>query len=180
MAGMSWGYFLDLDLTLPTADWTRIAATRSGDHAIPAEWWGFEDRALADMFGGSDFDDMTIGKAVALFARPESIGRVEANGDETTLRLCQLLDRGGDPSLAKPIAALVEAAKSTARGALRLVNDGSYSGEGGIVVRVEGGTLARERLDDDIWPIVEQLGAEIFGAEIFEDGGDGDGDGEDD
>ena len=165
---MSWGYFLDLHLTLPTADWTRIAETRVGDHPLAASWWGFEEAALGEMFTGADFDDMTIGDAVALFARVESIGTVNVMGSETELRLCQLVDRGGDPSIAKPIAVLVDAAQSTAQGTLRMVNDGSYSGEGGVEITASGGALSRKAIED-FMPFVMKLGAEIYGAEIDED-----------
>ncbi len=121
------------------------------------------------MFTAADFDDMTIGEAVALFAQSESIGKVSAAGDATTLRMCRLLDRGGDPSIAKPIAALVEAAKSTARGTLRLVNDGTYSGEDGVEITVAGGVLSRTALEDCL-ELVTELGTEIFGGEIDEGG----------
>lgn len=68
---MSWGFFLDLNLTLPTKEWTRLAATRTGEHAIAPTWWGFQEPELGTMFTAADFDDMTIGKVVELFKRDE-------------------------------------------------------------------------------------------------------------
>lgn len=165
---MSWGFFLDLDLTLPTSEWTRLAQMKTGDHRIEATWWGFADKQLGRMFTTADFDETTIGDAVAMFKAPESIGTVTTAGDETTLRLCQLLDRGGDPSIAKCIAALVEASKAKARGTLRLINDGTYSGEDGVAIVVSNGRLVRSLLEDS-FPMVEQLGAELYGGDIAED-----------
>lgn len=159
---MSWGFFLDLDLTLPTSEWARLAPTKTSDHRIAAGWWGFQDPSLGKMFTAADFDDTKLGEAVELFNRAESIGTVTEAGGETTLRLCQLLDRGGDPSIAKCIAALVDASKASARGRLRLVNDGTYSGEGGVEIIVADGRLARASVEDS-FVIVLQLGAEVYG-----------------
>jgi hypothetical protein len=165
---MSWGYFLDLNLTLPSSDWMRLAQTKTSDHAIDASWWGFREASLGHMFTAADFDDMTIGDAVALFRRDESICNVSAAGNETTVRLCQLLDKGGDPSIAKPIAALVEAARSTARGTLRLINDGTYSGEDGVEITADAGQLSRKAITD-CQTYSMKLGAEIFGGLLGDD-----------
>ncbi len=167
---MSWGFFLDLDLTLPTSEWTRLAPTRTGAHRIDSSWWGFQDPSLGKMFTAADFDDTTIGAAVELFNRAESVGTVSEEGGETKLRLCQLLDRGGDPSIAKSIAALVDASKGSARGRLRLINDGTYAGEDGVEIVIADGTLARARVEDS-FQIVLELGAEVYGEEFgAEDG----------
>ena len=180
---MSWGYFLDLNLTLPTDEWTRLAQTKTSDHAVTSAWWGFREAELGDMFSAADFDDMTLGDAVALFARAESVGNVINTGEETTIRLAQLIDRGGDPSIAKPIAALVDASKASARGVLRMINDGTYSGEDGIEIEAKDGDLARKPLNG--WQkYAMQVGAEIYGGALGDDFdfgeafGEEDGDGE--
>jgi hypothetical protein len=165
---MSWGYFLDLNLTVPTSEWERVAQTKTSDHAIGAGWWGFKDKVLGEMFSASEFDDMTIGEVIALFNRTESIGKVDVNGDTTTIRLCQLLDRGGEPSIAKSVAALVDAAKDSASGTLRLVNDGSYSGEDGVEIVASDGRLSRSHIEGSN-DIAMKLGSEIYGGEIDED-----------
>ncbi len=164
---MSWGYFLDLNLTIPTSDWERVAQTKTYEHGIAAGWWGFKDKQLGEMFSASEFDDMTIGEVVALFNRIESIGKVDVNGDTTTIRLCQLLDRGGEPSIAKSVAALVDAAKESANGTLRLVNDGSYSGEDGVEIVAADGRLSRSHIEGSN-DIAMKLGSEIYGGEIDE------------
>ena len=165
---MSWGYFLDLNLTVPTSDWERVAQTKTSDHAIGAGWWGFKDKVLGEMFSASEFDDMTIGEAIALFDRTDSIGKVNVEGETTTIRLCQLLDRGGEPSIAKSVAALVDAAKDSANGTLRLINDGSYSGEDGVEIVAADGKLSRSFVEGSN-DIAMKLGSEIYGGEIDED-----------
>ena len=166
---MSWGYFLDLNLTIPTSEWERVAQTKTSDHDIGAGWWGFKDKVLGEMFSASEFDDMTIGEVVALFDRTESIGKVDVDGDTTTIRLCQLLDRGGEPSIAKLVAALVDASKDSANATLRLINDGSYSGEDGVEIVAADGKLARSHITGSM-EIAMKLGSEIYSTEI--DGGD--------
>jgi hypothetical protein len=166
---MSWGYFLDLNLTIPTSEWERVAQTKTSDHAIGAGWWGFKDKVLGEMFSASEFDEMTIGEVIGLFNRVESIGKVDINGDMTTIRLCQLLDRGGEPSIAKSVAALVDAAKESATATLRLVNDGSYSGEDGVEIVAADGQLSRSLIEGSN-DIAMRLGSEIYGGEIDEDG----------
>jgi hypothetical protein len=165
---MSWGYFLDLNLTIPTPEWERVAQTKTSDHAIAASWWGFQDKVLGEMFSAPEFDDMTIGEAVALFDRTDSIGKVAVEGDKTTIRLCQLLDRGGEPSIAKSVAALVDATKGSATGTLRLVNDGSYSGEDGVEINATYGALSRTHITGSN-ELAMKLGSEIYGGEIDED-----------
>jgi hypothetical protein len=164
---MSWGYFLDLNLTIPTAEWERVAQTKTSDHAIGAGWWGFKDKVLGEMFSASEFDDMTIGEVVALFDRVESIGKVDVNGDTTTIRLCQLLDRGGEPSIAKSVAALVDASKDSANATLRLINDGSYSGEDGVEIVAADGQLSRSHVEGSN-ELAMKLGSEIYGSDIAE------------
>jgi hypothetical protein len=165
---MSWGYFLDLNLTVPTSEWKRLAQTNTGDHGVDASWWGFNDEGLGQMFTGDDFDSMSIGEVVELFNRDESIGRVETDGDTTTIRLAQLIDKSSDTSIAKVAAALVDAAKDTAAGTLRMINDGSYSGEDGVEIIAADGELSRKRLTDAL-KLAMKVGAEIYGAEIDED-----------
>lgn len=76
MPAMSWGYFLDLDLTLPTPAWKRLAHTKTGSHGITPGWWGFKKAELGTMFTAADFDDHSIGEAVELFSGAESIGMI--------------------------------------------------------------------------------------------------------
>ena len=167
---MSWGFFLDLNLTLPTTEWKRIAKTKTRDHGIEARLWGFKDEAyLGEMFSRNNFENTKIGDAVKSFDRDDSQGTVDSDGDVTRLRLVQLLDRGGEPDIAKAIAALVEASKATATGTLRLVNDGSYGGEDGVEIQVARGKLSRKRIKDAQRRSME-LGTELFGEQAVPDG----------
>ena len=84
----------------------------------------------------------------------EAVGRTTSEGDTTTIRALAHLDRGGDPCVAKAFAAFVRAAQASAQGHIRLVNDGTYSGEGGVSVLVGGGVLKRERIEDSNDPLI--------------------------
>ncbi len=159
---MSWGYFLDVDLTLPTTEWNRLKGESPASVPMPAGWWGFEDQGLEGYFHSAEGDSIEIGKALALFPEGESVRTVEPSGANTKVRVIALLDRGGDTCVAKPFAALLEGAKATATGYVALINDGSYSGEAGVRISAGGGALTRERIEDH-WPIVEALGAQIYG-----------------
>lgn len=165
---MSWGYFLDLNLTLPTSEWKRLGKTKTGDHHIAPEWWGLAEAGLAERFTAPDFDRTTLAQAIATFRREEAIGKVEVAGANTKIRVCALLDRGGDPGIAKSIAALVDAAKAKAKGTLRLVNDGSYAGEDGVEITVARGKLSRKAITDCV-EYSQKLGTEILGGERAED-----------
>jgi hypothetical protein len=103
---MSWGFFLDLDLTLPTAEWKRLQAITGS--ALPPRWWGFEESDLDERFGGvSFFDAMAFKKAFTFFHDGKScVKRVEEAKGRTSVRLTAHLDRSGDTQVAKPIAAL--------------------------------------------------------------------------
>lgn len=158
---MSWGFFVDLDLTLPTKEWERLKKTRTGDHAVSPGWWGLKERELESMFLRSDLDDLKLGKLLDWFANGSSIRQVSEQAGSTHVRLLTLLDRSGDPHIAKTIAALVEGARASGKGRVRLINDGTYSGEDGVLVRLEAGEIVRARVADSN-PIAEKLGAELF------------------
>jgi hypothetical protein len=146
---MSWGYFLDLELSVPTAAWKRLQAIEG--RALPSGWWGFRGADLEKRFGaGPTFDNVTFKRALAFFKDGKSCSKhvSEANG-RTTVRLTTLLDRGGDTQVARPIAAAFDAAaKDGGAGHIQLVNDGSAPGEPGVVIAIASGALVRERLVD--------------------------------
>ena len=136
---------------------------RDRTHPVPPGWWGFEDPELDAMFSSSEGDDVVVGEMIATYAdSAEALGHVTTEGDTTTIRVVAHLDRGGDPCVAKAFAALVDAAQARAEGRLRLVNDGTYSGEDGVSVLVGGGALKRERVED-CNELVEELGMQIYG-----------------
>jgi len=141
---MSWGFFLDLDLSVPTKTWKVLQASTPSD--LPAGWWGFNEDELEVRFTGDLFDDINVKKVLSLFTDGESSAKsITERAATTRIELCTLLDRGGDTQVAKPFAALVEAASKVGGvGHIQLVNDGSYSGEAGVRVTLAKGVLVRE------------------------------------
>jgi hypothetical protein len=81
----------------------------------------------------------------------------------TSVRLIALLDRSGDTEVAKPVAALFDAAaKAGGSGHIQLVNDGSYRGDGGVCVTIDQGKLVRSRLAD-ARPLCKALVSAVYG-----------------
>ena len=75
---MSWGFFLDADLTLPTKDWERLKKTTIASHALPANWMQFHDAELGQTFLDDDtFDDMAIEGVWSLRSRQPPPGSDE-------------------------------------------------------------------------------------------------------
>jgi hypothetical protein len=74
-----------------------------------------------------------------------------------------LLDRGGDPWIAKTAAALLHAARGIGEGYVLLVNDGSYSGEDGVLLRLVGGAVTSTPIPDC------HVYADRFGPALFEE-----------
>lgn len=147
---MSWGYFLDLELSVPTQAWKQLQAIEG--RALPAGWWGFAKAELEERFGaGPAFDAVTFKKVLGWFHDGQSsVKKIEETSGRTSIRLIALLDRGGDTQVARPIAAAFDAAaKVGGVGRIQLVNDGSYVGEPGVSVTIAEGTLSRERLSRD-------------------------------
>lgn len=159
---MSWGYFLDLELTVPTREWKRLLAVEGA--ALPAGWWGFRADDLEARFGGASFfDRVTFKKALTFFKEGRSARKsIEEADGHTTVRVTTLLDRSGDTLVAKPVAAAFDAAaKVGGSGHVQLVNDGSYSGEAGVSVTIEGGALVRARLAD-VGALRERLSVTVY------------------
>lgn len=171
---MSWGYFLDVELELPTAEWQRLVNQTPISVGLPDGWWGFQDPTLDRYFSGPEGDGLAIGEAVGMFPDGESIARVEHDGGRTRVRIVAHLDRSGDTAVAKPFAALLEGARGSARGYVALVNDGTYDGEDGVRVDARDGALHRSRITDSN-ALVEELGMQIYGdlddGEGFDDEG---------
>ncbi|MBL8716042.1 MAG: hypothetical protein JNL79_08600 [Myxococcales bacterium] len=164
---MSWGYFLELDLTLPTEAWARIQKSTADTWPAEPGFFGLKEKGLEDMFLGKLFAGWTIGKAFALVGR-RNITKAVTEGDVTRLRVVTLLDKSGDTEIARPFASLFLAAQAHGgEGRLTLVNDGTYSGEEGVVLTLAKGKVKTERVKN-CWDYVERLGAELFGS--FEDG----------
>jgi hypothetical protein len=163
---MSWGFFLDLNLSLPTVTWKRLAKTVLNELPIPVGWWGFEDKALEYAFSQPLHDDMCFEEIFAWYEHgKDCLREVKTDGDRTHIRFCTILDKSS-LYLSKPFASLVDAARlESADGTISLVNDGTYAGESGVVVKFANGELERERIEDP-WPFVERLGTDIYG-DIF-------------
>ncbi|MBS2017457.1 MAG: hypothetical protein JST00_31530 [Deltaproteobacteria bacterium] len=166
---MSWGYFLDLELTVPTKTWSTLGKTTGA--SLPAGWWGFQEAALERYFGSQGFESVTAQKALGFFKNGKScVKSIDDVGGEMVVRLVAHLDRGGDTQVAGPIAAMFDAAaKAGGTGRIRLVNDGTYSGEDGVEVAIVDGKLARSAVEGSN-DLVEELGAALYPdlAEIVE------------
>ncbi|MBK7395297.1 MAG: hypothetical protein IPJ34_03090 [Myxococcales bacterium] len=164
---MSWGYFLELDLALPTEAWARIQKSTADTWPAEPGFFGLKEKGLEEMFLGKLFAGWTIGKAFALVGR-RNVAKAVSEGDVTRLRVVTLLDKSGDTELARPFASLFLAAQAHGgEGRLALINDGTYSGEDGVVLTLAKGKVKTERAKN-CWEHVERLGAEVFGS--FEDG----------
>ena len=160
---MSWGFYLDLDLHLPTLEWRRLQSTTGS--ALPSGWWGFEDADLERRFGGGHlFADATFARVFSFWKHARSCSKLVTEQDGvTSVRLIAFLDRSGDTEVAKPVAALFDAAaKVGGVGHIQLVNDGSYSGEDGVCLTIDHGTLVRARLTD-ARPLSQALSSAVYG-----------------
>lgn len=165
-APMSWGYFADLQLTVPTKAWAELRARTPGAVTLERGWSGLEDQELESAFSqpfavGDTFARILAGPA---FNTAEALNRAAADGAGTSARVCLMLDKSS-LELAYAMAALFHAARSVdgTKGTFRLVNDGTYSGESGVVLTLSDGKIAKERIKD-LFALVDELAAEIFAA----------------
>lgn len=149
---MSWGFYCDLDVTLPTADFQRIWKTKTNVHAFPSPIFGFESDELERMFtvsrGSEEFPNVPLKNLVRWFKSYSGRSTTTEERGETTFRGCMCIDRGGDPWIARTVAALFYAAQASGRGHLLLVNDGAYSGESGVLLRLAKGEVVRSLVVD--------------------------------
>jgi hypothetical protein len=161
---MSWGYFADLQLALPAEAWAELRHEKPGE--LPKGWFGLNDAALEKSFArplGSPDDFAKLLEAPA-YKGAETICTVEEAGGTVRVRVCVMLDKS-QLELAQPLGALLESARlRDGEGALRLVNDGTYSGEGGVAIVLRDGELERRSLEDECQDLAEELAGEIFAA----------------
>lgn len=157
---MSWGFFLDLELAVPTAAWGAVQRTTSAE--LGSQWWGFEEVELEHAFGKAGFERMPFLQVFGFWIDGVScVKQVSEDGRMTTIRLVALLDRSGDTQVAGTVAAMFEAAsKVGGEGRIRLVNDGTYVGEDGVEVAILDGRLERSRIDGSN-ELAAELGAEL-------------------
>lgn len=129
---MSWGFFLDLRCELPTkAAWTAVKKQRP--EVLDAAWSGFEAKALRDAFR------MPEVLAKTTFAKHLAGEDVTVTVDDTSVRVFAHRDRS-ELGLAGVLASLLDAvAAKGGSGELALVNDGTYSGEDGVLITRKAG-----------------------------------------
>jgi hypothetical protein len=157
---MSWGFFADLRLSLPTAAWTRVRARRPAEIPLAAGWSGLEDTGLEHAFGRPSTKQQTFADVLAWDWRG-AIVEVAADGGRTRVRVCAMLDKS-ELELAQPLAALLDAARDEGgEGSLRLVNDGTSGAENGVERTLAGGHLTSAPLED-YESILEELAVEIL------------------
>ncbi len=167
---MSWGYFIDLRIGLSTAAWNAVRGQKPADIALAPGWSGLKDREFEHAFSVPTTKTETFAEVLAwkCYTGKEAIERIESKAGVTTVRVCVLLDKSL-LDLAYPLATLFQSARAAGgEGSLRLVNDGTSSGEDGVELALTKGAITSKPVGD-CWKIVEQLGAELFGNEIFED-----------
>ncbi len=175
---MSWGYFGDLRLTLATSEWARINQTKPIDIPLKAGWSGLAERNLEEAFGNAFSPQDSFAKilAGAGYHAREVVHTVATKGKATTIRICLMLEKS-ILEMAYPLATLFLAAQSAGgTGTLRFVNDGSASGEDGVILTLANGKITKKKIDD-CWPLAEELGHELYNIGTASKGGKGKGKG---
>lgn len=164
---MSWGFFLDLDITLPTSAYEELLSITPA--TLPAGWWGFTDADLEHTFTGTEFDEMSFERTFGIFEHGDGCSKiVESAGGSTRVRFCMLLDKAGETQSAKVYAAFANAAATLGgTGYIQLINDGTYGGEAGVKVTLGGGTVARSAIgEDEHLGMMEEIAARAFGRSL--------------
>jgi hypothetical protein len=156
---MSWGFFLDFTLAVPTTEWKRFQTLTP--EGLSTEWWGFKDPDLEHTFGSEEWDEVPFSRALKAIENHEGHKTITETGGTTSVRVVVMLDYSGEPQMAKCYATVLEAAlKVGGEGYALLVNDGAYAGEAGVRVSIDGEELVRERLKEFD---SEELAALAFG-----------------
>ena len=162
---MSWGYFVDLNLTLPQAAWKKLSNRKLGALKLKAGWSGLDDAALEKSLSRPFSETDTVAKVLKgkAYHRTDGVYRIEDSDGTTSVRVCILLDKSL-LELAYPLAGLLYAAAETAaaKGSLRIVNDGTAPGEDGSIVSLAKKKLTKTKIDDRE-AIAEELMADLYG-----------------
>jgi hypothetical protein len=110
---VSWGYFADLDISLPTEAWAQRRTRKPTEIALAAGWSGLRDKGLEAAFGRPNTREETFAKVVgwACYKSGDALHRIEREGERTRIRLCLLCDKSL-LDLAYPLATLFEAARA--------------------------------------------------------------------
>jgi hypothetical protein len=160
---MSWGYFLELDLVLSERAWKEIKDAPANNWPAEPGFFGLKEKELERMFLSADVADWKIGRALEALAKGEAVATETTDKGVTRVHVVTLLDKSGETYFARPFASLFLAAKEHAgEGHIALVNDGTYSGEDGVILTLSNGKVKLERIKD-CWPHVERLGAAVYG-----------------
>jgi hypothetical protein len=160
---MSWGYFVDLDVSLATDAYERILKKKPNDFALKPGWSGLEDRELEAAFGRPNtkdrFEQVLAGED---YKTSDGLFEVERDKGKTHLRVCLLCDKSL-LDLAYPLATFFEAARQEgASGTLRFISDVSSTDEDGVRLTIRGNTVKKEPIDDCESAVME-LAKEIHG-----------------
>ena len=162
---MSWGYFVDLNITLPSEAWKKISEQKLGGRKLKSGWSGFEDAALEKAFVRPFSEDATVAKVLKgkAYHGTETVHRIEAHGKDTSVRVCLLLDKS-TLELAYPLVLAFQSAAelAAAHGSLQIVNDGTAPGENGALLSLAKRKIKRTKIDDS-FAVTEQLMAELYG-----------------
>lgn len=163
---MSWGFFCDVMVTLPASELARASKSKTDERGMTSPIFGFRSAALEEAFTicHDDEDEQPNLRLAELPSWCEATGgrsSTTTRNGLTTFRGTMLLDRGGDPWIAKTAAALLHATRGVGEGYLLLVNDGSYSGEDGVLLRLEGDALTSTAVPD-CRPHFERFGPALF------------------
>jgi hypothetical protein len=160
---MSWGYFVDLKLTLKTTAWKKLRDAKPGDTALEPGWSGLEEPSLEKAFGRPWSEDESFVKILKgrAYHGEDTVLHIDEREGMTAVRICLMLDKS-TLEQAYPLAALLYAARDAGSGSLRIVNDGTAAGEEGVEI-----TLAKKKITktaiEDSFVIAEELMAELYG-----------------
>lgn len=158
---MSWGYFAELDLRLPSTALATLKKARPADVPLPAGWSGLNDRGLEGAFGRRTVKNESFADTLGWYRREGSRHREQASGDHTALRVLTMLEKSILDE-AFPLVTLFFAAREHGgEGTLRLVNDGTSGGEFGVELTLANGAITSRPIEDD-WDLVGRLGEELF------------------
>jgi len=92
---MSWGFFADLRVSMPTGEWRRIRERALTDISVPPGWLGLEDAQLEGSFLRPYSGDETLGHALEwkCYRAAEAIHEIDEANGATKLRVCLMLDK---------------------------------------------------------------------------------------
>jgi hypothetical protein len=143
---MSWGYVIELELSLPEPAWDAWRALTLRAFPLPAAW---PSEAMASYFAPAAAGDATLGDALDA-GDWQGEPTIERDGGVVTVKLLATLDRSLLEVAGTAPALLCGAVQLGGSGTLLICSDGSALEPGWrIAVDDDNVTLVTEALDED-------------------------------